>query len=168
MSALVSLDRLVHMRRALARKKKTVVFTNGTFDILHRGHVDYLARAKALGDVLIVGLNTDASIRRIKGKGRPINRNADRAAVLASLRAVDYVCFFAEDTPAKMIARLVPDVLVKGADWKRGEIVGRDVVELHGGVVRTIRLTPGQSTTRLIDRVLRSSPVARDRRRRRP
>ncbi len=134
----------------------TVVFTNGTFDILHRGHVDYLQAARRLGDVLIVGLNTDASIRRIKGKGRPINPTAARAAVLSALGCVDYVCTFSDDTPYKLIRALVPDVLVKGADWKVGDIVGRDVVERHGGVVRTIRLTRGHSTTNTIERILRA------------
>jgi len=161
MSPIVSLNRLVRLRRTFARQGKTVVFTNGAFDILHRGHVEYLTAAKALGDMLVVGLNTDASIRRIKGRGRPINENADRAAVLAALRDVDYVCFFGEDTPAKMIARLVPDVLVKGADWKPAQIVGRDVVEGAGGVVKTIRLTPGRSTTRLIHRIVRTSRLRR-------
>jgi rfaE bifunctional protein nucleotidyltransferase chain/domain len=170
MGSIVSLSYLARLRRKLAQKRKTVVFTNGTFDILHRGHVEYLAAAKALGDILIVGLNTDASIRRIKGRGRPINSNADRATVLAALRDVDYVCLFGEDTPAKMIAHLVPDVLVKGADWRPTEIVGRDVVERHGGVVKTIRLTPGRSTSGVIHRILQASSAAHRRhvRRRRP
>lgn len=105
-----------------------MVFTNGTFDIIHRGHVEYLAAARKMGDVLVVGLNSDASIRRIKGPKRPINRAADRAAVLAALASVDYICSFGEDTPYRMIRRLLPDVLVKGADWKKAEIVGGDVV----------------------------------------
>lgn len=130
------------------------MFTNGTFDILHRGHVEYLTKARRLGDVLIVGLNTDASIRRIKGNGRPINPNRDRAAVLAGLAAVDYVCFFGDDTPERLIRTLVPDVLVKGADWKAGDIVGSDIVRGHGGVVRRIRLTPGRSTTGIIRRIV--------------
>jgi len=159
MGAVVSLRRLRRIRRELARKKKRVVFTNGTFDILHRGHVEYLAAAKALGDVLIVGLNTDASIRRIKGTGRPINPNLDRAAVLAALGSVDYVCMFGEDTPHRLIAALVPDVLVKGADWKKKEIVGKGVVEAHGGTVRTIRLTRGRSTTGILERVLRMQRI---------
>ena len=156
MGAIVQLDRLVRIRRSLALQGKRVVFTNGTFDILHRGHVEYLAAAKKMGDVLIVGLNTDASIRRIKGKRRPINRNAERAAVLSSLGSVDYVCFFGDDTPHKIIGRLIPDVLVKGADWKPDDIVGRDIVEKHNGKVRTVRLTPGRSTTNVIERVLRA------------
>ena len=156
MGRIVPLRRLVRIRRTLRRKGKGVVFTNGTFDIIHRGHVEYLAAAKSLGDVLIVGLNTDASIRRIKGKGRPINPNADRAAVLAALGSVDYVCFFRENTPHNIISKLLPDVLVKGADWRHDAIVGRDVVEEHGGSVKTVRLTPGRSTTKIIARAARS------------
>jgi len=161
MGKVVQLPALVRLRRALKRKGKVVVFTNGTFDILHRGHVEYLARAKRLGDVLAVGLNTDASIRRIKGPGRPVNRAKDRAAVLAALQAVDFVCLFAEDTPGRIIARLKPDVLVKGADWKKDEIVGREIVESLGGKVRRIPLTPGRSTSRLIDRIVARSAVPR-------
>jgi D-beta-D-heptose 7-phosphate kinase/D-beta-D-heptose 1-phosphate adenosyltransferase len=154
MGSVVAIETLVRRRRALKRNGKTVVFTNGTFDILHRGHVEYLQAARALGDTLIVGLNTDASIRRIKGTRRPINQNRDRATVLAALGCVDYVCFFGENTPGRLIARLVPDVLVKGADWKTGDIVGKDIVEAHGGTVRRIRLTAGRSTTNVIERVL--------------
>ena len=156
MGQVVGLRKLKGLRHSLRRRKKKVVFTNGTFDIIHRGHVDYLEAARTLGDVLIVGLNTDASIRRIKGKGRPINTTSDRARVLASLGCVDYVCTFGDDTPHKLIKALVPDVLVKGADWKIGDIVGKDVVEQHGGTVRTIRFTRGQSTTNTIERVLRA------------
>ena len=155
MGKILSIDDLVRRRRALARSGKKIVFTNGTFDILHRGHVEYLAKARGLGDVLVVGLNTDASIRRIKGNGRPINPGADRAVVLAALASVDYVCFFKEDTPGRLIAKLVPDVLVKGADWKPDAIVGRETVERHGGRVLAIRLTPGRSTTKIIERILR-------------
>jgi len=156
MGRIVGLRRLRALRKELKRKGKTVVFTNGTFDLLHRGHVEYLAKAKALGDVLVVGLNTDGSVRRIKGKGRPINTGSDRAAVLASLASVDYVCFFSDDTPHRIISSLLPDVLVKGADWKLDEIVGSDVVERHGGRVRRIRLTEGRSTTLMLQRVLRA------------
>jgi D-beta-D-heptose 7-phosphate kinase/D-beta-D-heptose 1-phosphate adenosyltransferase len=154
MEKVLSLPALRKIRERLRKQKKKVVFTNGTFDILHRGHVEYLTKAKALGDVLVVGLNTDASIRRIKGPKRPINTNRDRAAVLAALEAVDYICFFGEDTPRRLIAALVPDVLVKGADWNVDDIVGKDIVEKNGGVVKTIRLTPGRSTTNVIRRVL--------------
>lgn len=155
MGNVVGVRKLSRLRAKLRRQRKKVVFTNGTFDILHRGHVEYLQAARKLGDVLIVGLNTDASIRRIKGKGRPINPNKDRAIVLAALCCVDYVCFFGEDTPYKLIGTLVPDILVKGADWKKSDIVGKDVVENHGGKVKTIRLTHGRSTTSTIERVLR-------------
>jgi rfaE bifunctional protein nucleotidyltransferase chain/domain len=154
MGQLVSQAALRAIRTRFRRQGRKVVFTNGTFDIVHRGHVEYLTKARSLGDVLIVGLNTDASIRRIKGKGRPINPNRDRAAVLAGLVAVDYVCFFGDNTPERLIRSLVPDVLVKGADWKEGEIVGSDVVRAHGGVVRRIRLTPGRSTTSIIRRIV--------------
>ncbi len=154
MGKVLSRTALVKTRRALRRQGKKVVFTNGTFDILHRGHVEYLAKAKKLGDMLVVGLNSDASIKRIKGPKRPINLEADRAAVLSALSSVDFVCFFSEDTPGALIAKVIPDVLVKGADWKVDSIVGKDVVEKNGGVVKTISLTPGRSTTNIIQRVL--------------
>ncbi len=154
MGKILSRAALVKTRNALRRAGKKVVFTNGTFDILHRGHVEYLAKAKKLGDVLIVGLNSDASIKRIKGPKRPINPNADRATVLAALASVDYVCFFQEDTPEYLIADIIPDVLVKGADWGLNEIVGKDVVERNGGKVKTITMTRGRSTTNVIQRVL--------------
>jgi D-beta-D-heptose 7-phosphate kinase/D-beta-D-heptose 1-phosphate adenosyltransferase len=153
MGKVVGLSTLIKVRRAAARSGRRVVFTNGTFDILHRGHVEYLALARACGDLLIVGLNTDASIRRIKGKGRPINRQNDRAVVLAALQAVNYVCLFGEDTPLRMIRALRPDVLVKGADWKREDIVGSDIVLANGGTIKRIRLTPGRSTTSVIQRI---------------
>ena len=156
MGRVVGLRELSKLRPGLRRRRKKVVFTNGTFDILHRGHVEYLQAARKLGDVLVVGLNTDASIRRIKGKGRPVNKNADRAIVLSALGCVDYICFFGEDTPFNLIKTVVPDVLVKGADWNIHDIVGKDIVEKHGGTVRTIRLTKGRSTTNTIERVLRA------------
>jgi D-beta-D-heptose 7-phosphate kinase/D-beta-D-heptose 1-phosphate adenosyltransferase len=154
MGAIVTVRRLLRIRRRLRREGKVVVFTNGTFDILHRGHVEYLAAARRRGDVLVVGMNTDASVRRIKGNGRPINALRDRAGVLAGLRSVDYVCAFGADTPADLITLLLPDVLVKGADWSKGSIVGAEAVERHGGRVVRIRLTPGRSTTAMITKVL--------------
>jgi rfaE bifunctional protein nucleotidyltransferase chain/domain len=154
MGRIVGIRELLRIRRLLRARKKKLVFTNGTFDIIHRGHVDYLTRAKRFGDVLVVGLNTDASIRRIKGAGRPINHNRDRAVVLATLVPVDYVCFFHEDTPQRIISQVRPDVLVKGADWPGDAIVGRDTVEESGGVVRRIRLTPGRSTTATIQKLV--------------
>ncbi len=154
MGLLVSMEQCARLRRKFGVEGKRVVFTNGTFDILHRGHVEYLAAARRLGDVLIVGLNSDASIRRIKGNHRPINPNRDRAAVLCALASVDLVVIFGDDTPAKLIAQVIPDVLVKGADWKPDAIVGAGIVLAHGGVVKTIRLTKGRSTTTVIHRVL--------------
>jgi rfaE bifunctional protein nucleotidyltransferase chain/domain len=162
MGRLIGREALIRIRRKLKRQGKCVVFTNGTFDILHRGHVEYLQAARRLGDILIVGLNTDASIRRIKGDKRPINTNRDRAAVLAALGCVDYVCLFGDDTPQRLITALVPDVLVKGADWSANAIVGKDVVEAHGGSVRRIRLTPGRSTTNVIGKILEKYGVSTD------
>jgi len=131
-----------------------VVFTNGVFDVLHRGHVEYLAAARAMGDVLVVGLNTDASARRLgKGADRPVNPQDDRAYVLAGLAAVDYVAAFDEDTPRALIAALLPDVLVKGGDYTRDTIVGADEVEAAGGRVEVIPLVPGRSTTGILQRV---------------
>lgn len=153
---IVTARQLITIRRKLRTEGRVVVFTNGTFDIIHRGHVEYLQRARNLGDILVVGLNTDASIRRIKGKGRPINTGNDRAAVLSALRSVDYVCMFGEDTPERLIRKVIPDVLVKGADWPVDAIVGGDIVKRHGGVVRTITLTPGKSTTGVIERILKT------------
>jgi D-beta-D-heptose 7-phosphate kinase/D-beta-D-heptose 1-phosphate adenosyltransferase len=131
----------------------TVVFTNGVFDLLHPGHVRYLQEARALGDLLIVGLNSDASVRGIKGPNRPINTERERAEVLLALACVDVVVIFAEETPHSIISTLEPDVLVKGADWGPDDIVGRDVVEARGGRVVRITLSPGHSTSQLIKAV---------------
>jgi len=136
----------------LRRQGKKIVFTNGCFDILHAGHARYLREAAALGDVLVVGLNSDASVRRIKGKGRPLQTAADRAYLLASLSCVSFVVTFAQDTPAVLIGQVIPHVLVKGGDWKGKEIVGSDIVRSRGGTVRTIRLLPGRSTTSILHR----------------
>ena len=149
MKGLVSQRSVGTLVKRLRREGKCIVFTNGVFDILHRGHVDYLARARKLGDVLIVGLNSDASTRRLKGAGRPIQTQGDRAAILLALEAVDYVVVFGEDTPEKLIRIVRPDVLVKGADYKLDEIVGADFVKSLGGSVRRIRLTQGRSTTKI-------------------
>ena len=129
---------------------RTVVFTNGVFDLLHRGHVEYLQKARALGDILIVGLNSDASARRIKGERRPLCPQDDRVAVLSALACVDHVVLFNQDTPRELIESLVPDVLVKGADYSVETIVGADTVLKNGGRVVPIELTPGKSTTELI------------------
>ena len=130
-----------------------VVFTNGVFDLLHPGHLRYLQQARALGDLLIVGLNSDASVRRNKGAGRPINPEAERAEVLAALACVDAVVLFDEDTPAEIIRAIQPDILVKGADWPADQIVGRDTVEARGGRVVRVEVEQGYSTTALLDRI---------------
>lgn len=138
------------LRKELRSKQQKVVFTNGVFDILHAGHVMYLAAARSMGDVLVVGLNADESVTRLKGPTRPVNTEHDRAQVLAALRCVDHVVLFTEDTPLRVIATLLPDVLVKGGDYTRDTIVGADVVEAHGGIVATIPLLEGRSTTNII------------------
>jgi rfaE bifunctional protein nucleotidyltransferase chain/domain len=130
-----------------------VVFTNGVFDLLHPGHVRYLSDARALGDALIVGVNSDRSVRANKGPARPITPEGERAEILASLRSVDAVTVFDEDTPHALITAVQPDVLVKGTDWGPDNIVGRDVVEARGGAVVRVALAEGFSSTRLIDRV---------------
>ena len=136
----------------LRARGKRIVFTNGCFDLLHAGHVAYLTEAKAQGDVLVVGLNDDDSVRGLKGPDRPLNTLADRAMILAGLAAVDYVVPFAEDTPIRLVESLLPDVLVKGMDWKDKGVVGRDVVEAHGGRVVLVDLLEGRSTTDLVRR----------------
>jgi D-glycero-beta-D-manno-heptose 1-phosphate adenylyltransferase len=132
---------------------KKVVFTNGCFDILHLGHVDYLEKARALGDKLVLGLNTDDSVSRFKGPFRPIQDETSRAHILASLQFVDLVVFFNEDTPFDLISALIPDILVKGSDYLAENIVGADVVKKNGGVVKTIEFVPGYSTTRIVEKI---------------
>jgi D-glycero-beta-D-manno-heptose 1-phosphate adenylyltransferase len=141
---------------ALARTRcgRTVVFTNGCFDLLHAGHVDLLTRARALGDLLVVGLNDDASVARLKGPTRPVTPQAERAYVLAGLRCVDYVTHFTEDTPLELITALGPDILVKGGDWPVARIVGAAQVQARGGRVYSLPLLPGLSTTAVIARIL--------------
>jgi rfaE bifunctional protein nucleotidyltransferase chain/domain len=135
-------------------RANTLVFTNGVFDVLHRGHVEYLNAARALGDALVVALNSDASARRLgKGPDRPINRAQDRAIVIAALAAVDFVSFFDEDTPQDLIAELLPDVLVKGGDYTPDTIVGRREVEAARGRVVVIPFVEGHSTTELLNRI---------------
>jgi D-beta-D-heptose 7-phosphate kinase/D-beta-D-heptose 1-phosphate adenosyltransferase len=145
-----ALDAFVLAARASGRK---IVFTNGVFDILHPGHLRYLQAARAHGDLLIVGLNSDASVRRNKGPGRPINNEAERAEVLLALECLDAVSVFDEDTPADIIHRVQPDVLVKGADWPADQIVGRDTVEARGGVVIREPVEQGYSTTAIIEKI---------------
>lgn len=130
-----------------------VVFTNGCFDILHLGHVDYLEKARSLGDKLVLGLNTDDSVSRFKGPSRPIQDENSRAHILASLQFIDLVVFFNEDTPLELISTLIPQVLVKGSDYLAENIVGADVVKKHGGVVKTIEFVPGYSTTKIVEKI---------------
>ena len=141
--------------RRLKAAGKTVVFTNGCFDILHLGHARYLREARALGDALVVGVNSDGSVKRLKGAGRPLVPEADRAEMLAALEAVDYVTVFEEDTPAELVAELVPDVIVKGGDYRPGDVAGRETVEAAGGRVVIIPLIEGRSTTGLIAKAAR-------------
>ncbi len=157
MGKVVSLEELLAVRKRIKNEGKRVVFTNGCFDILHRGHIDYLGKAKALGDVLVVGVNTDSSVRRIKGPDRPVIDESDRAYVLAALASVDYVCLFKEDTPYELIRALVPDILVKGADWAIEKVVGKDIVEAAGGSVQTIEFLPDRSTTSILERIRKRS-----------
>jgi D-beta-D-heptose 7-phosphate kinase/D-beta-D-heptose 1-phosphate adenosyltransferase len=134
---------------------KRIVFTNGVFDLLHPGHVRYLSQARACGDVLIVAVNSDRSVRAIKGPERPINPEEERAEVLAALAAVDAVVVFEEDDPHAIISAIQPDILVKGADWAADRIIGRDVVEARGGRVIRIAVAPGFSTTGMIEKIRR-------------
>jgi rfaE bifunctional protein nucleotidyltransferase chain/domain len=146
---------LLLLREDWRRHNKTVVFTNGCYDILHPGHVKLLEQCRALGDALIVALNTDASVRRSKGPSRPIVPENDRATVIAALAAVDAVILFDEETPRELIAAVLPDILVKGADWSHF-IAGREEVEAAGGRVLTLPLEPGYSTTAIIERILKN------------
>ncbi|HEY7910900.1 MAG TPA: D-glycero-beta-D-manno-heptose 1-phosphate adenylyltransferase [Blastocatellia bacterium] len=141
-------------RERLRREGKRLVFTNGCFDLLHPGHVRYLAHARSLGDALAVALNSDASVRALKGEGRPVLNQDERAEVLAALEAVDYVTVFDEETPRELIAALLPDLLVKGGDWPIEEIVGREEVEAAGGQVLSLPFVEGSSTTDIIKRIV--------------
>lgn len=149
-----SLKETVAWREAERQAGRTVVFTNGCFDVLHLGHVDLLRQARAQGDRLVVAVNDDDSIRRLKGPGRPLFPQSDRGELLAALEMVDRVLFFADDTPGGVISAIVPDVLVKGADYALEDIVGRDTVEKAGGRVHRVQLTGGRSTKELIRTVL--------------
>jgi len=148
-----SSKQLVKIRSQLKKEGKKVVFTNGCFDLLHRGHIECLRKARSLGDVLMVGLNSDSSVRKIKGEKRPILSQNDRAEILASLEMVDYVLIFNEETPYKVIARLVPDILVKGADYRKDEIVGKDIVESSGGRVIRVKQVAGRSVRDIIRKI---------------
>lgn len=151
---ILSLKDLKNLRTAWKNEGKTVVFTNGCFDILHRGHIDYLNKAKDLGDKLIVAVNTDSSVKDIKKPGRPIQDEISRSEIMAALQCVDAVILFQENTPYELIKNLAPDVLVKGADYKVEDIVGYDVVTKNGGLVQTIDFLPGYSTTLIENKIL--------------
>ena len=149
---------LAHVEAAQLGKRlraagRTIVFTNGVFDLLHPGHVRYLRKARALGDALVVGINSDRSVRSNKGPGRPITPEDERAELLAALECVDAIVVFDEDTPHDIISALQPDVLVKGADWAADAIVGRDIVEARGGRVVRIEIEPGHSTTAIVEKI---------------
>ena len=149
----LALDAAVALIAERRRRGDVIVFTNGVFDILHPGHVRYLQQARALGSMLVVGVNSDASVRRNKGPDRPINPEAERAEVLAALECVDAVAIFDEDTPAEIIHACQPDILVKGADWAADAIVGRDTVEARGGRVERIAVEEGYSTTEIVKKI---------------
>ncbi|HOU36229.1 MAG TPA: D-glycero-beta-D-manno-heptose 1-phosphate adenylyltransferase [Candidatus Omnitrophota bacterium] len=152
-SKIKSASSLVRIVRSLRRRGRRVVFTNGCFDILHAGHVSYLESARNKGDVLVVGINSDSSVRRLKGRRRPVVSQARRAEVVAALESVDYVVIFPEDTPERLILALRPDVLVKGGDWKIKDIVGSRFVLENGGHVCSIKFVKGLSTTSLIRKI---------------
>jgi len=155
MSSSTSISEIKAIRSKLKASNKKVVFTNGVFDLIHSGHVDYLSKAKILGDVLIVGLNSDDSVKRIKGDKRPILKQEERAFILFNLKPVDYVIFFDEDTPEKLISEIIPDILVKGADWAVEKIVGKEIVEKNGGKVMNIEFMNDQSTSKIIDLIVK-------------
>lgn len=138
---------------APGRKPGKMVFTNGCFDILHKGHIHYLAQAAGLGDFLVVGLNSDPSVKKLKGENRPVQDQETRALILASLKFVDFVVIFDEDTPDKLIKALLPDVLVKGGDYKPEDIVGYDTVTTHGGRVLCLDFVPGHSSSKIIEKL---------------
>lgn len=158
MGRIVSQEELLQLLGREVRGSRRIVFTNGCFDLLHPGHIRLLEDARALGDVLVVGLNSDASVRRVKGDSRPLIPERERAEVLAALAAVDFVVIFEDATPSEIIARLLPDVLVKGADWGADEIVGRAEVEGAGGRVISMPLQPGYSTTRILQKITATTP----------
>ena len=150
---IVSRDQFVEMVHSWKEESKRVVFTNGCFDILHLGHVEYLEKARAFGDKMVIGLNSDESVAKLKGEGRPVNNQGARAGVLAALEVVDLITYFEEDTPYELIGSCIPNVLVKGEDYSEEEIVGADVVKENGGAVKTVPLTVGFSTSEIINRI---------------
>ena len=154
MEKIQDIQSLISIRNSLKDRKKKVVFTNGCFDLLHRGHIHLLREAKKLGDILIVGINDDSSIRKIKGSKRPIFPLVERMEILEAITDIDWLVSFSEETPQRLIAALLPDILVKGGDWKPDEIVGREEVEEAGGEVFTIPYLPHHSSSDIVERIL--------------
>lgn len=154
MKNILSVEEIKSLRKKFKDENKKVVFTNGVFDLLHAGHVDYLIKAKELGDILIVGLNSDSSVKKIKGEKRPLINQTERAFLLSNFKPVDFVIIFNEETPYNLIKELIPDVLVKGADWTTDKIVGGDIVLENGGEVKNIKFVNDQSTSKIIDTIL--------------
>lgn len=150
---LTNLETAIKIVDNYKRNSRKVVFTNGCFDIIHAGHVRYLTEAKKLGDILLIGLNSDESVRKLKGETRPVNTITDRAEVLFGLKPVDYIIEFKEETPKNLIDSIIPDVLVKGGDYKIEDIVGYDTITKNGGIVTTIKFVEGKSTTNIINRM---------------
>ena len=153
MKKILNRPELISERKRLRREARSLVFTNGCFDLLHPGHVRYLNQARSLGDALVVALNSDQSVRALKGEGRPILNEQERAEVIAALEAVDYVVVFEEETPRELIAELLPDVLVKGGDWPIDRIIGREEVEAAGGRVVSLPYLEGASTSDIIAKI---------------
>ena len=150
---ITTIEEIVNISQNLHDSDVKIVFTNGCFDLIHRGHIEYLNHAKSLGDILIIGLNSDDSVQRLKGVDRPINYQQDRAILLDNLKCVDYVCIFGEDTPYELIKIIQPDILVKGGDWAVEDIIGSDIVLKRGGKVRSLQFIEGKSTTDIIEKI---------------
>lgn len=157
----ISLKRLTEELKAKRKRGKKIVFTNGCFDIIHAGHVRYLFKARALGDILVVGLNSDSSVRAVKGETRPIVPQNERAEVLSALTPVDYIVIFNDPTPIRLIREIKPDILAKGADWAAKDIVGGGIVKENGGKIARINLVKGRSTTNIIKKILTLHEKAR-------
>jgi len=154
MEKIIEIEEAKRIREELSRKEKVLVFTNGCFDLIHRGHIEYLKKAKSLGDILLVAINSDVSVRRIKGKERPIVPLSDRIYILSQFPFIDFLISFNEETPEHLIKILVPNILVKGSDYKKSKIIGSDIVIKNGGRVVTIPLLKGRSSRNIINRIL--------------
>lgn len=155
-SKINSLSSLIRKVKALKQKRKRIVFTNGCFDILHYGHIKYLADAKNKGDYLIVAVNSDSSVKKIKAKNRPVIGQFDRLKTVAALASVDFVILFNQDNPLKLIKAIKPDILIKGSDWSKDKIIGADFVRSYGGKVQTVNLVKGRSTSALIKKIVKT------------